>query len=374
MVNEIETTPLIPDRTGSPCTRSVPSGNVPTDMVQSKAAAIPIVENVRRNPLLLAFAATLAFACLAGRSLTALQNHRHGHDDNESRNYVQRFPLMGSSHDSYMSSIQREATRAFQENLYGPTLQAEMLLQEESSSSTAKERTDPLMGDSVKRFEEESKNGEKNLPPPPEGCQATVVLLRHCEKGIIREHCNAIGFERAKYIATLFGDEPEARWPAPSYLFATAPGDRSNSKVHNWREVETLQPLSNKTGVEIDDQYGIHNEGKFAKHIFHLLRSGEMCGKVAVVSWKHEDMSRLARKLGCGPEDGCPSDWASSEDFDSTWQILYSYHKQLYPSFAIEDKKNKHKVWGQHPEWWITGYVQMENFDPLEFGKLNGVY
>jgi hypothetical protein len=267
-----------------------------------------------------------------------------------------------------MESIQREATRAFQENLYRPTLEAEIF--HSTSMTTEEENPPPLAGHSNHRIDLE----EKSKPPPPEGCQATVVLLRHCEKGSIREHCNAIGFERAKYIATLFGDEPEARWPAPSYLFATAPGERNNDKVHNWREVETLQPLSNKTGVEINDKYGVHNKKKFAKHIFHLLRSGKMCGKVAVVSWKHEDMSHLARKLGCGPEDGCPSEWAGAEDFDSTWQILYSYHKQLYPSFAIEDKRYKHKVWGQHPEWWIAGYVEMENFDPLEFGKLNGVY
>jgi hypothetical protein len=354
MIDQTETMPLVGDRTD---TRTVHSkvSNEPSTLSAANTAAY----GYKKRPHIV-FASIMVLAWLAGPVLTAFRK------GDGSLHYAQTFALMGS-HNSYMDSIQNEATRAFQENLYRPTLQAEMF---HSSASIKKEEAEPQMGDSIHRFN----LAEKAQPPPPEGCQATVVLLRHCEKGSIREHCNAIGFERARYIATLFGDEPEARWPAPSYLFATAPGQRNNDKVHNWREVETLQPLSNKTGVQIDDQYGINNEEKFAKHIFHLLRSGEMCGKVAVVSWKHEDMAHLARKLGCGPEDGCPSEWAGEEDFDSTWQILYSYHKQLYPSFAIEDKRYKHKVWGQHPEWWISGYVEMENFDPLEFGKLNGVY
>jgi len=352
MTNQTETTPLFRDDSE---TRTMPS-NVSNE--QNTLSTMLAAYRHKRPHFLFAF--IMILSGLAGSTLTILR-----HPENEPWQYTQTFSLMGS-HKSNMDSIQMEATRAFMENLYRPTLEAEIF----HSRTLHKERAEPLMGDSASLIG----TGGKSQPPPPEGCRATVILLRHCEKGSIREHCNAIGFERAKYIATLFGDDPKARWPAPSYLFATAPGQRNNDKVHNWREVETLQPLSNKTGVEIDDHYGIQNEKQFAKHIFNLLRSGAMCGKVAVVSWKHEDMARLARKLGCGPQDGCPSQWASEEDFDSTWQILYSYHKQLYPSFAIEDKKNRHRVWGQHPEWWITGYVQMENFDPLEFGKLNGIY
>jgi len=139
--------------------------------------------------------------------------------------------------------------------------------------------------------------------------------MRHCEKGSIREHCNYysyIGFERAKYISTLFGDDPDARWPAPSYLFALAPGERNNEEVNDWREVETIEPLSNKIGVAINDSLGMKTKNEFAKHLFRMLRSGEMCGKVALVSWKHEvTMSHLAHSLGCGPKDGCPNEWAS---------------------------------------------------------------
>lgn len=63
------------------------------------------------------------------------------------------------------------------------------------------------------------------------GCESTLLIMRHCEKvGPLvsdddgNEHCSLIGFERARYIATLFGDAPEERWPAPAHLFALSPG------------------------------------------------------------------------------------------------------------------------------------------------------
>ena len=260
---------------------------------------------------------------------------------------------------------QRFAEEEFKKHLAGPSMEAELFYH-----PTEKERDHPVMRSSGHL----GKHQSDPSTPPPVGCQATVVLLRHCEKGTTREHCNAIGFERSKYIATLFGDDAESRWPAPSYLFALAPGQRKDKHVNNWREVETLQPLSDKTGVNIDESFGMDKRKDFSKHIFKMLRSGEMCGKVAVISWKHEDIPHLARSIGCGPDDGCPSEWANGNDFDSTWQILYSYHNQRYPSFAVEEKKNRHKIWGQHPEWWISGYVQMEGFDPLQFSKINGLY
>ncbi len=254
------------------------------------------------------------------------------------------------------TNLQDVAHRNFENNLVKPSYEAELIYH-----PTKNEKKHPVLGDSI--------DAKSTAKPPPEGCQGTVIIIRHCEKGSIREHCDTMGFERAHYISTLFGAEAEARWPAPSYLFALAPGERHNKHVNNYREVETLQPLSDKIGVPIDSSFGMDNKKDFSDHIFSLLRSGKMCGKVALISWKHQDIPHLARSLGCGPADGCPKTWASSNDFDSTWQILYSYHKQLYPSFAIEEKKNSHKSWGQHPRWWISGHVQKEGFDPLQFMK-----
>lgn len=111
-----------------------------------------------------------------------------------------------------------------------------------------------------KTYREVTKGGpdgeaaNRKYSDPPEGCEATVVLVRHCEKGAIREHCAHIGYERSVYLSTLFGDSDTSRWPAPSYIFAEGPGHRNNPKKMNFREVETVGPLSKKIGVEVDDR------------------------------------------------------------------------------------------------------------------------
>lgn len=100
----------------------------------------------------------------------------------------------------------------------------------------------------------ENKGAGSHYLEPPEGCEATVVILRHCEKGHIREHCDYMGYERSVYISSLFGDGDE-RWPAPSFVYAEGPGERRNKKKMNFREIETVGPLSKKIGVAVDDRY-----------------------------------------------------------------------------------------------------------------------
>lgn len=210
-------------------------------------------------------------------------------------------------------------------------------------------------------------------PPPPIDCQATIMLIRHCEKGDIREHCNQLGFERADYIATLFGNHDE-KWPAPTKIYALAAGERSNKAVENKREIETVMPLSKKIKVPIDDKFGLHNKADFTNHLFESLRSGDVCGRMTLISWKHSDIPNLAHRLGCGPDQGCPLKF-DDMDFDSAWQIRYSYRRAQYAPYPeAEAQKKKHKPWGLHPEWWIFGKVEKENFDPLAYSKKMGTY
>lgn len=96
------------------------------------------------------------------------------------------------------------------------------------------------------------KNG-KDYVDVPDGCEATVMIVRHCEKGDIREHCDYLGFERSVYLAKQFGNSHEERWPAPSFIFAMSPGGRHNKHKMNYREIETVGPLAEKTGITVDD-------------------------------------------------------------------------------------------------------------------------
>jgi hypothetical protein len=130
-----------------------------------------------------------------------------------------------------------------------------------------------------------------------DGCETTVMLIRHCEKGSLKHHCNYNGYERAVYLSTLFGNTPEKRWPAPSQIFALKARGRKHGKRNN-REVETVQFVANQCKVEVDESYKTSHTKQLAKHITESIISGEMCGKLTLISWKHSDLPRLAQHLG----------------------------------------------------------------------------
>jgi hypothetical protein len=155
-----------------------------------------------------------------------------------------------------------------------------------------------------------------------DGCEATIMLIRHCEKGNLRSHCSFMGYERSVYLSTLFGPDGE-RWPSPSAIYALSKGRGSGAHTKlNYREVETVNAVSDKTHVEVDHEYSTADTKRLARTLLDRLLEGDMCGKLTLISWKHSDIPRLAQHLGCGPLEGCPWDY-KGRDFDSTWQIRY---------------------------------------------------
>lgn len=174
------------------------------------------------------------------------------------------------------------------------------------------------------------------------GCESTLLLFRHCEKqGAFtkdedgNEHCSYLGSERASHLATLFGDSRSSRWPVPANLFALSPGRVGHL---NFREWETLQPLSRQTGVVTE----IADQASFAEQYFALLQSGELCGKVTLVSWEHVLIPELALDLACGPNNGCPGVYPD-ESFDEIWQLIYVFHPDEYKSPDEEAKEDELK-------------------------------
>ena len=172
----------------------------------------------------------------------------------------------------------------------------------------------------------------------PKHCTSTLLIIRHCEKDgpfttdkkDNTEHCSYIGYQRAAYLATLFGTDPQARWPPPAHLFALTP-DRGNGDHLNFREWETIQPLSDQTGIVTE----IHNRASLPKTFLELLQSGSLCDQAAIVSWKHEFIPELAQQLGCGPHNGCPESYPE-DSYDQVWQLTYTFHPRL-PSLRDED-------------------------------------
>lgn len=193
------------------------------------------------------------------------------------------------------------------------------------------------------------------------GCESTIMIIRHCEKGSLPSHCSFLGYERSVFLAEQFGRETTDRWPAPSQIYAMSAGGRKKGNT-NFREVETVQPLSRKIGVPINSDYSVKHTSQLAKKLLGQILDGEMCGKVTLVSWKHSDIARLAQHLGCGPLQGCPWDYKGRE-FDAVWEIRYAY-AQFYDSRL---DKGTYK-------WNVYGSVQRENFDPLQFSHRVGDY
>jgi hypothetical protein len=215
------------------------------------------------------------------------------------------------------------------------------------------------------------------------GCESTVLILRHCEKmgpeamdqhG--NRHCGYSGYHRAAFLANeLFGK----RWPVPSQLYALTT-QRNNH--WNFREWETLVPLSRKFGIDI--VLVPEDAEHFSKfHLFPSIRKGDLCGKVTVISWKHSIIPNLANFLGCGPDNGCPESYPE-ESFDQVWLLRYVYQP---PVIAMDDnakteaenrtqQRRLHHHYGHDGAkgWVVYGSLTNQNFDPLEHSLQMGDY
>lgn len=237
---------------------------------------------------------------------------------------------------------------------------------------------DKMAKNALAKLNEDLIEQSKHIAP---GCESTLLIVRHCEKfgpntkdAMGNEHCSYEGFERAAYLETLFG--PDSRWPTPAHLFSLAterPGFEEN------RMWETLQPLSAKTGIPVkflgrnDLPYEFNN----------LLRSGSMCGKASVISWKHSWIRELASMMGCSHKNGCPAEYPDAS-FDEVWQIKYVFQPPELANVTSGDasrllkglkqqKKNKSRMYNKDG-WNVYAAVTQQNFDPLAFSKAAGDY
>lgn len=240
-------------------------------------------------------------------------------------------------------------------------------------------------------------------------CTSQVMIMRHCDKEVkvgkrttdMRDkhgdrHCSAKGKARSEYIATLFVDQnnyhdlldgagykindgippvpmvkstffkvhsaaasKKPQFPAPLKLYALSPrrpADKPSKEHSNYREIETITPLSNKFHLDVDERFGVEEEGQLASDFFRNLSDSvtqslkmkstpnftveglgkSLCdGGLSVVNWKHSRIPILARALGCGSGDGCPRKY-KSDDFDTMWLLTFQYTlllREVNPTF-----------------------------------------
>jgi len=224
-------------------------------------------------------------------------------------------------------------------------------------------------------------------------CEATVILLRHCEKVgpmVVDEegnqHCSYLGKLRNEYIATLFG----TRWPMPTHLYAMSHHRKSHE---NFRQEETLTPLSKKTGLKIRSD--TKKTRVLANTILKQLYHDGCQQQVMVVSWKHSDMIDLGHALGWAE---APNKYPKSS-FDNVWVLKYVYGIEddtPMTSFAEEDERDSQEQtdiededesddfddidkdldegevdgpWkkNHHNSWTVYGSATQQYFDPVAF-------
>jgi hypothetical protein len=170
-----------------------------------------------------------------------------------------------------------------------------------------------------------------HIPPRgPPHCEATVLLLRHCDDhGIYAKddsdsgdkHCSHMGYERTDTLPSLFGHS--RRWPSPQYLYALLP---EQPRGINYRQIETLLPLAEQVDLPI---HVVGEVNQVSDAFFSKLqeRPNDMCDTVTVVAWKHAFIPMVAAYLGCGPNEGCPGSYPD-DTFDQVWQLKFVYEPE----------------------------------------------
>jgi hypothetical protein len=167
--------------------------------------------------------------------------------------------------------------------------------------------------------------------------------------------------------------------------------DIRKHQLRNYRQWETLRPLAESmtmttriegvdgtTTAVLDNNIRLipSDPSVFARGTYlPLLQSGDLCGnKITVVAWEYPTMSALANAVGCGPDQGCPTEMAA-DDYDHVWQIDF-----IFPPVAVaapvealnettitsSSRRKPHKQ-----RWHVYGNVVAQGFDPLAISRAN---
>ena len=151
---------------------------------------------------------------------------------------------------------------------------------------------------------------------------ARILLMRHAEKrgDPMDPHLSPEGYARATSLA----DYIPATFGIPQFLVAT-----SISK-HSVRPIETLQPLSQKIDVNIDDSYADQDYAALASQLLTDPQYS-LVGTLIVVCWHHGNIPLMAHALGATRGD-YPDLWRA-EVFNEIW--VFDYLGEQQPAVTL---------------------------------------
>jgi broad specificity phosphatase PhoE len=114
-----------------------------------------------------------------------------------------------------------------------------------------------------------------------------IVIVRHAEKPkSLKPHLAVRGEMRAIGLAKLL-----PKIVKPDFVFA------STSTKNSERPYETVRPMADKLGLDVNTMYADKETEKFVKE----LRKPKFKDKTILICWHHGQMPKLIRELGYEP-------------------------------------------------------------------------
>lgn len=143
-----------------------------------------------------------------------------------------------------------------------------------------------------------------------------VLLIRHAEKPADDRdpHLSARGRQRAQALVTVLTRGPlVGSYGPPAAIYAAAP-KRDDGSL---RSIETVTPLAQALHQRIHDGFDANDEKKLAREI---LAEPTYAGKTVLVAWAHDELPKVAEKLGVQDP---PRKWKKKR-FDRVWRITFT--------------------------------------------------
>ena len=143
-----------------------------------------------------------------------------------------------------------------------------------------------------------------------------IMVIRHGEKPINDlagvdldgsqdpESLIVQGWQRAGALAVLFAT-PHSLLARPQFLYAS-----DDSGGGSERPFETIQPLSLKLGITINDSFAKDDYADMVNNA--LTQNGPV-----LIAWEHEDIPSIANQI-LGNDTKVPQEWCSDR-FDMIW-------------------------------------------------------
>ena len=151
-----------------------------------------------------------------------------------------------------------------------------------------------------------------------------IMIIRHAEKPAESgapfwvdingnqnpESLIPLGWQRAGALTVLFaptdGKLQNPGIATPQYLYASGVAKHSNSQ----RPLETITPLSEKLGININSRYKKEDEAD-------MIKDALGCDGIVLIAWQHQDIPGIANLI-LGNSTTAPQTWPGDR-FDVVW-------------------------------------------------------